>query len=91
MLVNFIFYLTLWNRYKFIAESNLAPFRIHELRKLDDSTTKFNDSGLQAPSTNNEGIIPAAHAAFVGIFVATGVPIFAFALGQFAGIFVERQ
>ena len=49
----------------------------------------LSTSGLQAPSVA-DGVLPNRSALFVALFCMSGVPIFGFALGRFADVFVRR-
>ena len=50
----------------------------------------LSTGGLQAPSLTSSGTLPDASAIFVALWCLSGIPIFGFALGRFANIFVER-
>ena len=50
----------------------------------------LSTGGLQAPSLTSAGTLPDASAIFVALWCLSGIPIFGFALGRFANIFVER-
>jgi len=50
----------------------------------------LSTGGLQAPALTADGTLPTGAAVFVALFCLTGVPIFGFALGRFADLFVTR-
>jgi hypothetical protein len=55
------------------------------------STSAMSTAGLYAPTVEEDtGHIKASTAWFVAFFAATGVPLFGLALGQFAGVMVDR-
>jgi hypothetical protein len=60
------------------------------VRSVYFAVSALSTAGLQAPEKAANGHIDLIPCIFIGSFTATGVPIFGLALGQFAGIFVDR-
>jgi len=55
------------------------------------AVASLSTGGLQAPSLRADGVLPPFSALFVSFFCMTGIPLFGFALGKFANVFVGKQ
>lgn len=61
------------------------------LTSLYSSLSALTTSGLQAPSLDAAGHVPASSSLFLAAYCLFGIPIMGLAMGHFAGIFVEKM